>query len=56
MIYTVFVSIPQKLEIQATSPEEAERLIREQLVKSGQIRATDWIDVNVATDIDLEEK
>lgn len=56
MTYTVFVSIPQILEIQAASPEEAERLVREQLINSRQVRATDWIDINVAVDIDLEEK
>lgn len=51
MLYTVFVSIPTKIEVSANSAEEAERIVRDQLIASRQIKTTDFVEINVAEEI-----
>lgn len=48
MLYTVFVSIPTKIEISANSAEEAEKIVRDQLIASKQIKQADYIEIKVA--------
>ena len=51
MLYTVFVSIPTKIEVSANSAEEAERIVRDRLIASRQIKTTDFVEINVAEEI-----
>lgn len=50
--YSVIVSIPQKIEVSANTPEEAERLVRNQLIQAGQVRSTEPLEIQVATEVE----
>lgn len=53
MKYTVFISVPTKVEIEASSPKEAEELIKKQLINSGQIKPADPIEIKVSEEIGI---
>ena len=51
MIYTVFVSIPTKIEVSANNAEEAENIVRQQLIASDQIKPADYVEIKVVEEI-----
>ena len=57
MKYTVFVTSPVKIEINAANEEEAKKQVLDNLVSSGQIKSTDYVEIKVVTEIkDKSEK
>lgn len=57
MKYTVFVISPVKIEINAANEEEAKKKVLDNLVSSGQIKSTDYVEIKVVTEIkDKSEK
>ena len=57
MKYTVFVISPVKIEVNATNEEEAKKKVFDDLVSSGQIKSTDYVEIKVVTEIkDKSEK
>ena len=57
MKYTVFVISPVKIEINAANEEEAKKKVFDNLVSSGQIKSTDYVEIKVVTEIkDKSEK
>ena len=57
MKYTVFVTSPVKIEINAANEEEAKKKVLDNLVSSGQIKSTDYVEIKVVTEIkDKSEK
>lgn len=54
MKYTAFISIPTKIEVEASSPKEAEELIAKQLINSGQIKPADYIEINIAEEMEIK--
>lgn len=53
MLYTVFVAMPTKIEVEANSAEEAEKMVRENLIKSGQMKPADWFEIKVAEEVKI---
>ena len=57
MKYTVFVTSPVKIEINSANEEEAKKKVFDNLVSSGQIKSTDYVEIKVVTEIkDKSEK
>ena len=57
MKYTVFVISPVKIEVNAANEEEAKKKVFDDLISSGQIKSTDYVEIKVATEIkDKSEK
>lgn len=54
MKYTVFVSIPTKLEVDAINEEDAKKKVYNNLVATNQIKPADYVEINVATEVDVK--
>lgn len=54
MKYTVFVSIPTKLEIDALNEEDAKKKVYNNLVATKQIKPADYVEINVATEVNVK--
>lgn len=51
MKYTVFVTSPVKMEIDAANEEEAKKKVFDNLVSTRQIKPTDYVEIKVVTEI-----
>ena len=51
MKYTVFISVPTKVEVEALSEEDAKKKVYDNLVSTKQIKPLDYIDISVATEV-----
>lgn len=51
MKYTVFVSIPTKVEIEALNEEDAKKKVYDNLVVTNQIKPADYVKIEAATEI-----
>lgn len=51
MKYTVFISIPTKIEVEALNEEDAKKKVYDNLVATNQIRSADYIKIDVATEV-----
>lgn len=51
MKYTVFVTSPVKIEINAANEEEAKKKVFDNLVSTRQIKSTDYVEIKVVTEI-----
>ena len=54
MKYTVFVSIPTKVEVEALNEEDAIKKVRDNLIATKQIKPLDYIDISVAAEISVK--
>lgn len=54
MKYTVFVSIPTKLEVDALNEEDAKKKVYNNLVATNQIKPADYVEIDVATEVDVK--
>lgn len=54
MKYTVFVSIPTKLEVDAINEEDAKKKVYNNLVATNQIKPADYVEINVATEVSVK--
>ena len=52
MKYTVFVSIPTKVEVEALNEEDVKKKVYDNLVATKQIKPADYVIINVATEVD----
>ena len=53
MKYTVFVSIPTKVEVEALNEEDAKKKVYDNLVATKQIKPADYVVINVATEVNV---
>ena len=53
MKYTVFVSIPTKVEVEALNEEEAKKKVYDNLVSTNQIKPADYVKIGVATEVNV---
>ena len=53
MKYTVFVSVPTKVEVDALNEEDAKNKVYDNLVATKQIKSADYVVINVATEVDV---
>ena len=53
MKYTVFVSIPTKVEVEALNEEDAKKKVYDNLVATKQIKPADCVVINVATEVNV---
>ena len=53
MKYTVFVSVPTKIEVEALNEEDAKKKVYGHLVATNQIKSADYIVINVATEVNV---
>lgn len=53
MKYTVFISIPTKIEVDALNEEEAKKKVYDNLVATKQIKPADYVVINVATEVNV---
>lgn len=51
MKYTVFVSIPTKVEVEALNEEDAKKKVYDNLVTTKQIKPADYVKIEAATEI-----
>lgn len=51
MKYTVFVSIPTKVEVEALNEEDAKKKVYDNLVATKQIKPADYVKIEAATEI-----
>lgn len=51
MKYTVFVTSPINIEVDAANEEEAKKKVYDNLVSSKQIKPTDYVEIKVVTEI-----
>ncbi|MDY2737280.1 hypothetical protein [Intestinibacter sp.] len=51
MKYIVFVSVPTKIEVDALNEEDAKKKVYDNLVATKQIKPADYIEINVATEV-----
>ena len=54
MKYIVFVSIPTSVEVEALSEEDAKKKVYDNLVATNQIKPADYVEINVATEVDVK--
>lgn len=52
MKYTVFISVPTKIEVEALNEEDAKKKVYDNLVATKQIKPADYVVINVATEVD----
>ena len=52
MKYTVFVSVPTKVEVEALNEEDAKNKVYDNLVVTKQIKPADYVVIDVATEVD----
>ena len=53
MKYTVFVSIPTKVEVEALNEEDAKKKVYDNLVATKQIKPAAYLLINVATEVNV---
>ena len=53
MKYTVFISVPTKIEVEALNEEEAKKKVYDNLVATKQIKPADYVVINVATEVNV---
>lgn len=53
MKYTVFISIPTKIEVEALNEEDAKKKVYDNLVATKQIKPADYIEIKVATEVNV---
>ena len=53
MKYTVFVSVPTKVEVEALNEEDAKNKVYDNLVATKQIKPADYVIINVATEANV---
>lgn len=53
MKYTVFVSVPTKIEVEALNEEDAKKRVYDNLVATNQIKPADYVVINVATEVNV---
>lgn len=53
MKYTVFISIPTKVEVEALNEEDAKKKVYYNLVATKQIKPADYVKIDVATDVNV---
>lgn len=53
MKYTVFISVPTKIEVEALNEEDAKKKVYDNLVATKQIKPADYVVINVATEINV---
>ena len=53
MKYTVFISVPTKIEVEALNEEDAKKKVYDNLVATKQIKPADYIVINVATEVNM---
>ena len=53
MKYTVFVSVPTKIEVEALNEEEAKKKVYDNLIATKQIKPADYVVINVATEVNV---
>ena len=53
MKYTVFVSMPISVEVDALNEEEAKKKVYDNLVATKQIKPADYVVINVATEANV---
>ena len=53
MKYTVFISAPTKIEVEALNEEDAKKKVYDNLVATKQIKPADYVVINVATEVDV---
>ena len=51
--YTVFVSIPTKIEVDALNEEDAKKKVYDNLVATNQIKPADYVKIDVATEVNV---
>ena len=53
MKYTVFISIPTRIEVEALNEEDAKKKVYDNLVATNQIRSADYVKIDVAIDANV---
>ena len=53
MKYTVFISVPTKIEVEALNEEEAKKKVYDNLIATNQIKPADYVVINVATEVNV---
>ena len=53
MKYTVFISVPTKIEVDALNEEDAKKKVYDNLVATKQIKPGDYVVINVATEVNV---
>ena len=53
MKYTVFISVPTKIEVEALNKEDAKKKVYDNLVATKQIKPADYVVINVATEVNV---
>ena len=53
MKYTVFISVPIKIEVEALYEEDAKKKVYDNLVATKQIKPADYVVINVATEVNV---
>ena len=51
--YTVFISVPTKIEVDALNEEDAKKKVYDNLVATKQIKPADYVVINVATEVNV---
>ena len=51
--YTVFVSVPTKIEVEALNEEDAKKKVYDNLVATKQIKPADYVKIDVATEVSV---
>ena len=53
MKYSVFISVPTKIEVEALNEEDAKKKVYDNLVATNQIKSADYVVINVATEANV---
>ena len=53
MKYTVFISVPTKIEVEALNEEEAKKKVYDNLIVTNQIKPADYVKIDVATEVNV---
>lgn len=54
MKYTVFISVPTKIEVEALNEDDAKKKVYDNLVSTKQIKPADYVEINVATEVNVK--
>ena len=53
MKYTVFISVPTKIEVEALNEEDAKKKVYDNLIATKQIKPADYVKIDVATEANV---
>ena len=53
MKYTVFISVPTKIEVEALNEEDAKKKVYDNLIATKQIKPADYVVINVTTEVNV---